>query len=50
VITQINREKLSEVNELDNIVSRYGAGTQILITYVRNGQQTDAPVILAEQK
>jgi serine protease Do len=50
IVVEINREKLTQNKELDQIVTRYKAGDQILITYIRNGQKMDVPLVLAEFK
>jgi serine protease Do len=50
VIIAIDREKLTQTNQLDQAVNRHKAGDQVLVTYVRSGQQQDVPVVLAEFK
>jgi serine protease Do len=50
VIAEINHEKLSQTNEVDTVIGKYPAGTQVLVTYLRNGEHMDAPVILQEFK
>ncbi len=46
VIVAINHQQLTQENELDTVASQYAPGAQILVTYVRNGQQTDAALVL----
>ncbi len=46
IVTAINHEQLTQNNELDTVVSKYPAGTQVLVTYNRNGQTSDTPLIL----
>jgi serine protease Do len=46
VIVAINHQQLTQENELDTVASQYAPGTQILVTYVNNGQQTDAALVL----
>ncbi len=48
VIVAVNGKKLNQFNQLDNIVAQFPAGSQVLITYSRNGQTVDATIILAE--
>lgn len=48
VITEINKEKLSEYNELDSVVGRYQPGSQLLITAVRGQQTLQFTVILGQ--
>lgn len=48
IITAINGQKLDRQNELDIVINKYMAGTQITLTYSRNGQSTDVPIILGQ--
>lgn len=50
IITAVNGTKLSETLELDKLISTFAAGTQILVTYDRDGKSFDATVILAGYK
>jgi len=46
VIVAINHQNLTQTNELDTVTAQYNPGTQILVTYVRGSQQTDAALVL----
>jgi S1-C subfamily serine protease len=50
VIVAINHEKITLNNELDTVVSKYQPGTQVLVTFIHNGQQTDAVMVLGVLK
>lgn len=50
VITLVNGEKITTVNELDKVVGKYKPGNQILVTLVRGGQILEMPVVLGELK
>lgn len=50
IITAVNHEALTESNELDKVISNYEAGTQVLITYDRDGKKYDATVVLGDFK
>lgn len=48
IIVSVNREILSQKNELDTVVQRYQAGNQVLVGLLRDGEPLDLPVILGE--
>ena len=50
IITEVNHGKLTQANEIDSVISRYHAGDQVLIKYVRDKQEIEAPLILVEYK
>ena len=50
IITAVDHEKITESNQLDTEVSKFPAGTNLLVTWLRNGQQMDAPLILGVMK
>ncbi len=48
IVLEINREKLTLVNELDRILQKYRAGDTVLFKYWREGKAFETPVLLAE--
>lgn len=50
IVTEINKEKITSVNELDKILSKYSAGTQVLFSVLRGSEKKDILVILGEYK
>ena len=50
VILEINREKLSERNELDKVLRKYKAGDTVLVKLSRNGEIIETPLLLGEYR
>lgn len=50
IITEVNREALSQKNELDFVITKYRAGDTVLITFLRAGERMETPVLLGEFK
>jgi serine protease Do len=50
IIVSINKEKLTEFNELDKVIQRYKAGNQILLEILRDGKKVELPLILSEYR
>jgi S1-C subfamily serine protease len=50
IITAVDRQKITQYNELDSMLLKYQAGNQILVSLLRDGQNLDLPVILGEYK
>lgn len=50
VVTAINKQPLTESNELDQVIAKFSAGDQILLTIDRNGVQIDVTLVLTEFK
>lgn len=48
IITEINREALSQKNELDLVITKYRAGDTVLIAFLREGEKMETPVLLGE--
>jgi serine protease Do len=48
IIIAIDRQTLSERTELDQVIQRYQAGNQVMITLLRAGKELQLPVILGE--
>lgn len=48
IITQVNKEKLTELNELDSVAGRYQPGSQLVLTVVRGQQTLELTVILGQ--
>ncbi len=48
LIIEINREQVTQENELDEMVRRHEAGDQVLVTLIRNGERIDMPLILGQ--
>jgi serine protease Do len=50
VIVEINRQKLTLVNEMDKALYKLPVGTTIVIGYIRNGAKEEAVAVLGEFK
>lgn len=50
IVTKINGQVLNSAKELDQVVSQFTSGQQILVTYYRKGVSYDAPLVLGEFK
>jgi S1-C subfamily serine protease len=50
ILLSINGEVISGTNELDSILSKFSAGSQVLVRINRAGQGVDIPVVLGEYK
>lgn len=50
IILAVNKQLITEQNELDTVLHKYFPGNQLLITGIRDGVQYETPVILGEYK
>lgn len=50
IILSINHDQLTQTNEIDKEISKFIAGSQVLVTLLRNGQQMDVPLILGQMQ
>src|SRR6185436_20348931 len=50
IITAVNGQKLDQRNEINSVIQKFQAGTQVTLTILRGNQTSTLPVILGEQK
>lgn len=50
IIISINKEIITESNQLDTIIQKYKAGDQLMVKLLRNGETLELPIILGEYK
>ena len=50
IIIEVNHEKITERNELDVVITKYRAGTTVLLTFLRGNEKMETPVLLGEFK
>lgn len=50
IVLEINKEKLTERNELDSVVRKFSSGNQVMLVVLRSGKRLELPVILGEYK
>lgn len=50
VIVEINREKLTLINEMDKVLFKLPVGSTVVIGYLRNGKKEEAVAVLGEYR